>query len=106
MLVPKGISSVQGQIRAAGEIDSLFREALKKEMEERESLTEKAGCGRWRSAEITGKGSGRGGISMWKRNLFAVNAGAGRLYEKQSGVYRFRQRADDADSGWNAHGRN
>ncbi len=26
---------------------------------------------------------------MWKRNLFAVNAGAGRLYEKQSGVYRF-----------------
>ena len=26
MLVPKGISSVQGQIRAAGEIDSLFRE--------------------------------------------------------------------------------
>ena len=30
MLVPKGISSVQGQIRAAGEIDSLFREALKK----------------------------------------------------------------------------
>lgn len=89
MLVPKGISSVQGQIRAAGEIDSLFREALKKEMEERESLTEKAGCGRWRSAEITGKGSGRGGISMWKRNLFAVNAGAGRLYEKQSGVYRF-----------------
>ena len=30
MLVPKGISSVQGQIRAAGEIDSLFRKALKK----------------------------------------------------------------------------
>ena len=42
MLVPKGISSVQGQIRAAGEIDSLFRKALKKEMEERESLTEKS----------------------------------------------------------------
>ena len=30
MLVPKGISSVQGQIRAAGEIDSLFRKALNK----------------------------------------------------------------------------
>lgn len=41
------------------------------------------------SAEITGKGSGRGGISMWKEIFFAVNAGAGRLYEKQSGVYRF-----------------
>ena len=29
------------------------------------------------------------GYQCGKRNLFAVNAGAGRLYEKQSGVYRF-----------------
>ena len=75
MLVPKGISSVQGQIRAAGEIDSLFRK--------------KQDAADGGVLKLLEKAVEEAGYQCGKEIFFAVNAGAGRLYEKQSGVYRF-----------------
>lgn len=90
MLVPKGISSVQGQIRAAGEIDSLFREALKKRNgREGEPDRKKQDAADGGVLKLLEKAVEEAGYQCGKEIFFAVNAGAGRLYEKQSGVYRF-----------------
>ena len=107
MLVPKGISSVQGQIRAAGEIDSLFREALKKRNgREGEPDRKKQDAADGGVLKLLEKAVEEAGYQCGKEIFFAVNAGAGRLYESSREYIVFRQRADDADSGWNAHGRN
>lgn len=90
MLVPKGISSVQGQIRAAGEIDSLFRDALKKRNgREGEPDRKKQDAADGGVLKLLEKAVEEAGYQCGKEIFFAVNAGAGRLYEKQSGVYRF-----------------
>ena len=90
MLVPKGISSVQGQIRAAGEIDSLFRKALKKRNgREGEPDRKKQDAADGGVLKLLEKAVEEAGYQCANEIFFAVNAGAGRLYEKQSGVYRF-----------------
>ena len=96
MLVPKGISSVQGQIRAAGEIDSLFRKALKKRN------------GREGEPDRKKQDAADGGVlKLLEKKSFLQSMQELEDCMKSSREYIvFRQRADDADSGWNAHGRN
>lgn len=107
MLVPKGISSVQGQIRAAGEIDSLFRKALKKRNgREGEPDRKKQDAADGGVLKLLEKAVEEAGYQCGKEIFFAVNAGAGRLYEKQSGVYRFPAESRRCGQRWNAHGRN
>ena len=107
MLVPKGISSVQGQIRAAGEIDSLFREALKKRNGREESLTEKKqDAADGGVLKLLEKAVEEAGYQCGKE-IFLQSMQELEDCMKSSREYIvFRQRADDADSGWNAHGRN
>ena len=77
-------------ILAAGEIDSLFRKALKKRNgREGEPDRKKQDAADGGVLKLLEKAVEEAGYQCGKEIFFAVNAGAGRLYEKQSGVYRF-----------------
>lgn len=106
MLVPKGISSVQGQIRAAGEIDSLFRKALKKKWKRGEPDRKKQDAADGGVLKLLEKAVEEAGYQCGKE-IFLQSMQELEDCMKSSREYIvFRQRADDADSGWNAHGRN